>query len=282
MNKILKENIERIKSLMVESEDQPEYRFCERFSGNKQKMYVCSKVGSLKSILSKSDGLNLKTVIEKQISDLETEIPKDLQNKFIDAANYLESLGKITKTEKEYFIKNKIENNKLVYLNGEWQPINKLNTNYYDLAELVTELIYKKKNNNIIQGIIKDPKNTLMSMKTQIEDMVKEYFKDPKMLFDYTKNIQRTTQQGESAEQRVKEYLQNNGFKVEYEGGNGDLIDMVYGTDLIMSHPDFGTKTIQVKANPKAYDQDYKFVDWVIIATPFTIYDNKTKEKIQL
>jgi len=282
MNKILKENIERIKSLMVESEDQPEYRFCERFSGNKQKMYVCSKVGSLKSILSKSDGLNLKTVIEKQISDLETEIPKDLQNKFIDAANYLESLGKITKTEKEYFIKNKIENNKLVYLNGEWQPINKLNTNYYDLAELVTELIYKKKNNNIIQGIIKDPKNTLMSMKTQIEDMVKEYFEDPKMLFDYTKNIQRTTQQGESAEQRVKEYLQNNGFKVEYEGGNGDLIDMVYGTDLIMSHPDFGTKTIQVKANPKAYDQDYKFVDWVIIATPFTIYDNKTKEKIQL
>jgi hypothetical protein len=282
MDKLIREDIERIKSLMVESEDQPEYRFCERFSGNKQKMYVCSKIGSLKSILSKSDGLNLKTVIEKQISDLETEIPKDLQNKFIDAANYLESLGKITKTEKEYFIKNKIENNKLVYLNGEWQPINKLNTNYYDLAELVTELIYKKKNNNIIQGIIKDPKNTLMSMKTQIEDMVKEYFEDPKMLFDYTKNIQRTTQQGESAEQRVKEYLQNNGFKVEYEGGNGDLIDMVYGTDLIMSHPDFGTKTIQVKANPKAYDQDYKFVDWVIIATPFTIYDNKTKEKIQL
>jgi hypothetical protein len=282
MDKLIREDIERIKSLMVESEDQPEYRFCERFSGNKQKMYVCSKIGSLKSILSKSDGLNLKTVIEKQISDLETEIPKDLQKKFIDAANYLESLGKITKTEKEYFIKNKIENNKLVYLNGEWQPINKLNTNYYDLAELVTELIYKKKNNNIIQGIIKDPKNTLMSMKTQIEDMVKEYFEDPKMLFDYTKNIQRTTQQGESAEQRVKEYLQNNGFKVEYEGGNGDLIDMVYGTDLIMSHPDFGTKTIQVKANPKAYDQDYKFVDWVIIATPFTIYDNKTKEKIQL
>ena len=112
--------------------------------------------------------------------------------------------------------------------------------------------------------------------------MIEEYFDNPKMLFDYTKNIQRTTQQGESAEQRVKEYLQDKGFKVEYEGGNGDLIDMVYGTDLIMSHPDFGVKTIQVKANEKAYDQDYKYVDWVIIATPFTIYDNKTKEKVQL
>ena len=63
---------------------------------------------------------------------------------------------------------------------------------------------------------------------------------------------------------------------------NGDVIDMVFGTDLIMSHPKFGIKTIQVKANPDAYDQDYKYVDWVIIATPFTIYDNKTKERVQL
>lgn len=282
MDKLIREDIERIKSLMGKSDDQPEYKFCDRFSGNKQKMFVCSKIGSLKSLLSKSNGLNLKSVINEKVSELETEIPEDQKNKFIDGVNFLESLGKITEKEKEDFIKNKVENNKLVYLNGEWQPINKLNTNYYDLAELVTELIYKKKNNDIIQGIIKDPVNTLMRMKTQIEGMVKEYFEDPNMLFDYTKNIQRTTQQGESAEQRVKEYLQDKGFKVEYEGGNGDLIDMVFGTDLIMSHPDFGVKTIQVKANPKAYDQDYKYVDWVIIATPFTIYDNKTKEKVQL
>jgi hypothetical protein len=119
-------------------------------------------------------------------------------------------------------------------------------------------------------------------MKSEIHTMIEEYFDDPKMLFDYTKNIQRTTQQGESAEQRVKEYLQDKGFKVEYEGGNGDLIDMAFGTDLIMSHPDFGVKTIQVKANEKSYDQEYEYVDWIIIATPFTIYDNKTKEKIQL
>jgi len=282
MERLIKEDINRIKSLMLESEDHSEYRFCDRFSGNKQKMFVCNKIGSLKSLLSKSNGLNLRSVIDEKVSELETEIPEDQKNKFIDGVNFLESVGKITEKEKEDFIKNKVENNKLVYLNGEWQPINKLNTNYYDLAELVTELIYKKKNNDIIQGIIKDPSNTLMRMKTQIEGMVKEYFEDPNMLFDYTKNIQRTTQQGESAEQRVKEYLQDKGFKVEYEGGNGDLIDMVFGTDLIMSHPDFGVKTIQVKANPKAYDQDYKYVDWVIIATPFTIYDNKTKEKVQL
>jgi len=282
MNKILKEDIERIKSLMLESENKTDYKFCERFLGNKQKMFVCSKIGSLKGLLSKSNGLNLRSVIDKKIEGLKTEIPQELKDKFIDAANYLESLGNITKSEKENFIENRVKNNKLVYLNGEWQPINKLNTNYFDLAELITELIYKEKNYNTIQNIIKDPKTTLMGMKSQIENMVEEYFEDPNMLFDYTKNIQRTTQQGESAEQRVKEHLQDKGFKVEYEGGNGDLIDMVFGTDLIMSHPDFGTKAIQVKANERAYDQDYKYVDWIIIATPFTIYDNKTKEKVQL
>ena len=282
MDKLIRENIERIKSLMLESEGKTEYNFCDRFLGNKQKMYVCSKIGSLKGLLSRNDGLDLRTVIEKQISDLQTEIPQDLQDKFIDCAIFLESLGKITEKEKNNFIEKKVKNGKLVYLNGEWQPINKLNTNYFDLAEILTELIYKNKNNTTFQAIINDPKTTLMNMKSEIHTMIEEYFDDPKMLFDYTKNIQRTTQQGESAEQRVKEHLQDKGFKVEYEGGNGDLIDMAFGTDLIMSHPDFGVKTIQVKANEKAYDQDYRYVDWVIIATPFTIYDNMTKKPIQL
>jgi hypothetical protein len=282
MDKLIIEDIKRIKSLMIESEGKNEYNFCDRFSGNKQKKYVCSKIGSLKKLLSRYNGLDLRTVIDKQTSDLQTEIPQDLQEKFIDCAIFLESLGKITEKEKNNFIEKKVKNGKLVYLNGEWQPINKLNTNYFDLAEILTELIYKNKNNTTFQAIINDPKTTLMNMKSEIHTMIEEYFDDPKMLFDYTKNIQRTTQQGESAEQRVKEYLQDKGFKVEYEGGNGDLIDMAFGTDLIMSHPDFGVKTIQVKANEKSYDQEYEYVDWIIIATPFTIYDNKTKEKIQL
>lgn len=282
MDKLIIEDIKRIKSLMIESEGKNEYNFCDRFSGNKQKKYVCSKIGSLKGLLSRYNGLDLRTVIDKQTSDLQTEIPQDLQEKFIDCAIFLESLGKITEKEKNNFIEKKVKNGKLVYLNGEWQPINKLNTNYFDLAEILTELIYKNKNNTTFQAIINNPKTTLMNMKSEIHTMIEEYFDDPKMLFDYTKNIQRTTQQGESAEQRVKEHLQDKGFKVEYEGGNGDLIDMAFGTDLIMSHPDFGVKTIQVKANEKSYDQEYEYVDWIIIATPFTIYDNKTKEKIQL
>jgi len=284
MDKLIKENIERIKSLMVESDDKSGYKFCDRFSGNKQKMLVCNKIGTLKSNLHTNEGIGLKKIIKKRIYELGSEIPKDLQSKFIEGAELLQSLGKISETEKNNFINKRVRGDRLVYLNGEWQPINKLNTNYYDLAELLTDLIYKggNKSKNIIQEIINDPNKALTKIKPYLEKLLTKYFEDVEELLNYTKNIQKTSAIGESAEQRVKEHLQNKGFKVEYEGGNGDLIDMVFGTDLIMSHPDFGVKTIQVKANEEAYDKDYEYVDWIIIATPFTIYDNKTKEKIQL
>ena len=284
MNKLIIENIERIKSLMIESDDKSGYKFCDRFSGNKQKMLVCNKIGTLKSNLHKDEGIGLKKIIKKRTYELGSEIPKDLQSKFIQGAELLQSLGKISETEKNNFIDKRVKGDRLVYLNGEWQPINKLNTNYYDLAELLTDLIYKggNKSKNIIQEIINDPNNALTKIKPYLEKLLTKYFEDVEELLNYTKNTQQTSAIGESAEQRVKEHLQNKGFKVEYEGGNGDLIDMVFGTDLIMSHSDFGTKTIQVKANEESYDKDYEYVDWVIIATPFTIYDNKTKEKIQL
>ena len=111
-----------------------------------------------------------------------------------------------------------------------------------------------------------------------------EYFKNSEELNDYTKNIKRTSAVGEESENKVKEVLEKLGFKSDYEGGNGDLIDMVFGTDLIMSSPEHGTKTIQVKNSEYSWDKKdkYKYVDWVIIANPFTIYDNKTKEVIEL
>ena len=51
-----------------------------------------------------------------------------------------------------------------------------------------------------------------------------------------------------------------------------------------MTSPKYGTKTIQVKNTEKSWNRSdkYEYVDWVVIANPFTIYDNKTKEKIEL
>jgi hypothetical protein len=209
-----------------------------------------------------------------------------LKQQFIKGAELLQSLGKISEKQKEYFINNKVNSSKLVYINGEWQPINKLNTNYSDLSELITDLIYKGGENakSTIQSIINNPTEGLKKIKPYIERLVDKYFEDPNVLLDYTKNIQRASAIGESAENKIKETLEDMGFESEYSGGNGDLIDMTFGTDLIMTHPIHGTKTIQVKNSERAWDRKdaYPYVDWVIISNPFTIYDNKTKEQITL
>jgi hypothetical protein len=198
----------------------------------------------------------------------------------------LVSLGKINQRQRDFFVNNKVNGGKLVYMNNEWQPINKLNTNYSDLAEMITDMLYRggESAKPIIDDINKNPKEGLLKIKPFIGGLVNKYFSNPEVLNDYTKNIQRSTMIGENAEDEVKSKLEEMGFKTEYSGGNGDLIDMSFGTDLIMTSPKYGTKTIQVKNSERAWNRndDYSFIDWVIIANPFTVYDNKTKEQIDL
>jgi hypothetical protein len=286
MDKIIKEEVSRISELMnIQTLNESVYRECERFSDNPSKMKVCKKIASLKSWIHKDDGLGLKKIINKKLEELKTDIPEDLREKYIDGAKLLRSADKINDREFEYF-NNRMSNSQLVFLNGEWQPINKLNTNYSDLSELLTDLIYKGGDNSkpIIQSIIQDPKKGLTSLKKFLDRLLDKYFNDPNVLFDYTKNIIRASSYGESAEKRVKEVLEEQGFTTEYEGGNGDMVDMVFGTDLIVSHPKHGLKTVQVKSSENAWNRNekYQYVDWVIIASPFTIYDNKTKKPVTI
>ena len=287
MENLIKEDVTRMLSIMgVQVLNEQYYQECSRFFGDKEKLQVCKRIASLKSWLHKDDGLGMKGIINDKLTDLKTDVPDNLKEKFIDAANLLQKLGKITERQKNNFINNRVNGAKLIYVDGEWQPANKLNTNYSDLAELITDLLYRGGDNArpFIDGIIVDPKSGLLSLKKYLPRLVGRYFEDSKELLGYTNNIQRSSDIGEVAENEVKSKLEEMGFVSEYTGGNGDLIDMVFGTDLIMSRDDVGTKTIQVKNSEWAWDrnEDYNNVDWVIIANPFTIYDNKTKQKVEL
>lgn len=287
MENLIKEDVTRMLSIMgVQALNEQYYQECSRFFGDKEKLQVCKRIASLKSWLHKDDGLGMKAIINDKLTDLKTDVPDNLKEKFINAANLLQKLGKITERQKNNFINNRVIGAKLIYVDGEWQPANKLNTNYSDLAELITDLLYRGGDNArpFIDGIIVDPKSGLLSLKKYLPRLVGRYFEDSKELLGYTKNIQRSSDIGEVAENEVKSKLEEMGFVSEYTGGNGDLIDMVFGTDLIMSRDDVGTKTIQVKNSEWAWDrnEDYNNVDWVIIANPFIIYDNKTKQKVEL
>ena len=287
MESLLKEEILRITEMMeIQNPNKSDYKACQRFSGSPQKMLVCKKIMSLKSWLFRDSGLGLMKIIDQKKKNLETDIPENLKKKFVDGANFLHTIGKIDQKELDRFIERHVKKKKQVYIDGVWQPINKLNTNYYDLAELLTDMIYRggERAKPTIQHIISDPEKGLLKLKPYIVRLIDNYFVNSEELNDYTKNTLGNTREGEAAEAKVKEVLEEFGFKTEYEGGNGDMIDMVYGTDLIMTSPKYGTKTIQVKNTEKSWNRSdkYEYVDWVVIANPFTIYDNKTKEKIEL
>lgn len=287
METLLKEEILRISEMMqIKIPDKSDYKTCQRFSGSPQKMLVCKKISSLKTWLFKDSGLGLMKIIDQKKKNLESDIPDYLKEKFLEGANLLHAIGKINQKELDNFITRHVQDKKQVYIDGLWQPINKLNTNYFDLAELLTDLIYRggEKAKPTIQHVISDPEKGLLKIKPYLVRLIDNYFVNSEELHDYTKNTLKKSEEGEKAEAKVKEILEEFGFKTDYEGGNGDMIDMVFGTDLIMSSPKFGTKTIQVKSNESSWrrDEEYKYIDWIVIANPFTIYDNKTKEEIEL
>jgi hypothetical protein len=292
MEKLIKEDIDRIKELIgcviTESfinEEVEEYSVCDQFKGDDKKYKLCRRISYLQMWLYDNDGLGLRKIIDDALNPIKSPYTEDQKQKFKKGAELLLQMGKISKGALYYFIKDKVEGGKIVLINNKWIPVNKLNTNTADLAELLTDLLYKSPDAKpIIDKIMGDTKEGLLTIKSVLPRLLNRYFKDPSTLFDYVKNTTFRSNLGEMAENKVKKELEDKGFKLLYQGGDGDLIDMNYGTDLIMEHPEFGKKTIQVKLNENAWNRnrEYKYIDWVIIAEPFTVYDNKTKKEIQL
>jgi hypothetical protein len=276
---------EELKKYINENQnDDLQYSGCTRFSGDEEKHKLCRRIISTQGWLSKHHNYNLQDVIDEILEPIKSPYTEEQKNKFVKGAKLLFDLGKISKGRLYYFIEDNIKNSKLVLINGEWHPVNKLNTNYADLAELITDLLYKSERSlPIRKKILQNPKEGLMMIKPKIKKLLEKYFKDPTLYYDYVKNINYRSKIGEDAENNVKNKLEEKGFELLYQGGEGDLIDMTFGVDLIMSHPETGPKTIQVKSN-ESWDKslDYKYCDWIIVSEPFTIYDNKTKEVVEL
>jgi hypothetical protein len=292
MEKLLKEDINRIKELIINvitesvlNEQVEKYGACDQFKGNNDKYQLCRRISYLQKWLYTEDGLGLKKIIDEALKSVKSPFRPEQKRKFKEGAQLLFEMNKISKGALYYFIRDRIEGGRIVLINNQWIPVNKLNTNTADLAELITDLLYKSPDAKpIIDKIMGNTKEGLLTIKSVLPRLLNKYFKDPSTLFDYVKNTTYRSNIGEMAENKVKKELEDKGFNLLYQGGEGDLIDMVYGTDLIMEHPEFGKKTIQVKLNENAWDRnsDYKYIDWVVIAEPFRVYDNKTKEEIQL
>lgn len=220
-------------------------------------------------------GLGLKKIINQKLESLKTNIPQSEIDKVAKGLKILYSTGNYDRDE----IINTYESlktKKLVYVDGEWHFVNKLNTNWSDTAELITELIVRMGDLDKVYEE-KNIKEYLYNIRGDISTYLDKNFKNKKEYLNYTNNTRVNSAAGEEAEDAIEGFLSENGFEIVYRGGNGDFLDMIYGTDIIVKHPKYGIKTIQVKENTPNWDYN---VDWVGVGAGIKIYDNKTKEDI--
>jgi hypothetical protein len=269
----------------------------EQLSSDPDKVF--NTLSGLKSWLSRSNGLGLQSVVGDILESMKTNVSDEEIKKYTSGAKLLKDSGKISETAYNRFI-NDLPNKNLVYVDGKWHPVNKLNTNYSDLAKLLTDLLFKSKNNGrpaateIIKTIEEtndenEVKNVLLKYKSNMGGLFSQYIKFPEELLGYTDNIRRNSEWGEKIENEVSNKLLSiPGYESLYQGGDGDFVDMVFSTDLIFKSPRGEVKTIQVKsseAQAKAFIKDvsegrHSAVDILIypVRDEFKIYSVKDGE----
>lgn len=232
---------------------------------------VFKKIESLKSWVFLDYGLGLRLIIDNILEPIKTKISEKDINKFSEGAKILKNNNKITDWVYNKFIK-ELPERTIVHVNGKWHPVNKLNTNYSDLSYLLSDLLVKSKNDGkkaaseIIDKIVNSKnedeiKNVLLKYKDSLGILFNKYIKSPEELFNYTVFINKKSEVGESVENNVSNTLNNLGYEIIYRGGDGDFIDMIFSTDIIVRTPKNQIKTIQVKTSEwqaKTFMKDFK------------------------
>lgn len=142
----------------------------------------------------------------------------------------------------------KLNNIKQIRVNDVWHPVNKLNTNTFDQAELLVDIF---RNLDILDNV-----KSLINNKYQLKKFLSKFFAENSIpdlmkkfglrLSKYVTHNRINSAVGEQAESEVCEYLETKGYQILYRGGDGDPIDMTYGCDIIVSK-DNQIQTVQVK-----------------------------------
>jgi hypothetical protein len=233
------------------------------------------RLRSFKFWLYENDGLGLRQVVNDILEPLRKPISEDEIKKHTVVADLLKSNGKIGEQEYQSFI-DRIKKEKLIYTNsdgeldynGSWDYVNKLNTNIYDLSELLSELLLRSFNNGSVTGELyinslvsknsdDECKKTLLKHKHKLPQLFKTYLKSPIELFTFTENAKISSYYGETLENNIVKKLEELGYELIYQGGNGDFVDMLLSVDFIIKG---NNKIYTVQAKTSDYQVD-KFIN---------------------
>ncbi len=239
------------------------YRTGNVFTDEKERK-LCLKLNSLSRFLVDDElkirgqrpqkALGLKSIIDDILSY--HKVIKDINNEYQDVFKILK--GMKDKNGREVF-------NDIYYVDGRYTHrrfkeaglvrdendkyhfVNKLNTNYGDLSELLTKVLVGLNLTYLADSSIDTIKSVLLESKPDIEKYIRDYFNIDEMK-SFTRNSKVTSKIGDRSEEYVKSVLEKFGMKTLYQGGDGDFVDMVFGIDLIMEYKD-RIIICQVKSN---------------------------------
>ena len=271
------------KILLEKEVDKMSYYACNRFKGDVRG--VCDKIHRMGKWLKEKDGLDMQPIIDTLLAPDKTK--EDVNPKFQKPLKYLYESKKfkdITLKDGFYTSQRLIGKELVTDENGEWIFVNKLNTSWSDLAELLTELLNRGggmelvKNMNFtelkvyLMDLRKSGKPTRNKPQTShLYRLLDKYF-DVKEYRDFTNNTRKNTVIGDVVEDLTIKLLEKQGFKLLYHGSNGDFIDMVYGIDMIMElEGEVFFIQVKSKANAAKMAMDYpnyKYIDLFAGETP--------------
>lgn len=276
--------------------------------GKNNTLNVSRRLSSFKYWLYEKQGLGLQQVIDNILEPLRYGLNEDELNKYKIVANVLKNNGKISESQYNIFL-NTLTKKKLVYTNdkgefdpnGSWDYVNKLNTNFYDLGDLLSELLHRSYKNDSVVGktIINilnsgasddECKNILLKHKHKLPQLFNDYLTSPNELLGFTSSIKHNSSCGEKLENDIIQKLKELGYEIIYQGGNGDFVDMLLSIDFIVKEND-NVFTVQSKTSEyqvKKFKSDYEkgkhsAVDLLIYPTNtkyeiFMVKDKVTKE----
>ena len=252
-------------SIKETKKERLKYYCCDRFYG-KEKL-LCNKIEKLTYWLCDRDGLSMKDTINQLLR--QNVSCEDLNGIYQEPLSYLykKNVDGIIKRYDDTYYTKKLNNCCLVKdENGEWDYVNKLNSSYSDISELLTTLFLKGGQvDKLSQMNIPELKDYLLSLKGKTMLMLfKKYFTFEEYR-DFTYNTRNNTIIGDRVENMVRDMLVNDGYTTLYEGCNGDFIDMLYGIDLIMEKNGdiylVQVKSKSYKAKKSIENKYYRYID---------------------
>lgn len=220
---------------------------------------IKNKLNNLNNFLHRKEELGLQSVIDEILEPIKKPIPEPEKREVMGWLFKLQSHGKFDNSKLNYLIRS-LHGLRRVEVDGKWHIVNKVNTNYSLLAELITDLLFESESNDILQEISESNSNKqVQDIVLKNKDLIKNLFIEnfePNDLIEIADNkLGETDRIGLATENEVVDYLNNtdwgNGqfMKVERQGGDGDFIDMKLAADLIVLF-NGRYRIVQVKTSP--------------------------------